>query len=469
MRAEQQFKATVEGIGPESLRRVAPRLRSYRARGPLLARLQMINGGMLLTAAMIVAAAALGFAVGRSRSIATPRLAAVAAAPATMPATGSLSTSIAVSGDELANLQIHLGHAQIRPLIRTIAATGMVGYDQLRLIHITPPARGRIQTLDVVVGDPVAAGQRLAVLDNFKLSAVRSQIASAEAAVTRARAEVATAHAAFVRAANLVRIGGMAQSELDARRATAASMEAELRTREAELHQYRDEELRLMPMAASSNRRGTYAGQPANPPSIAAEGPPDSRSAIVAPFKGLVDSVSATPGEIVDPSTQLFTVADLSTVWVQADVTESDLGAAQVGDAAQVSVSAYPGRIFPGRVTYISDKIDPRTGTATVRCAIPNPDGALRVNMFATVTIISPLNRTALLVPSSALQDVNGQSVVFVPAGHGRFAWRAVHTGLVANGRTQVTSGLDAGTPVVTDGSYWLKAVLMRSTIPDEG
>lgn len=466
MRAEPHFQATIEGIRRDSLRRIALQLRSYRLRSRLLARLHaMTTPGLLLTAAMIAAAAALGFAVGDSRSMAMPRLATIAAAPATAP----LSATIAVSSEELANLQIHLGHTENRPLIRTITATGTVAYDQLRLIHITPPARGRIQTLDVVVGDPVAAGQRLAILDNFELSAVRSQVASAEAAVSEARAQVATAHAAFVRAANLVRIGGMAQSELDARRATEASMEAELRTREAELHQYHDEELRLMPTAPSSNRSGAHAGQSADAAAIAAEGPLDSRSAIVAPFSGLVDSVSATPGEMVDPSTPMFTVADLSTVWVQADVAESDLGALQVGDAAQVRVSAYPGRIFTGRVTYISDEIDPRTGTAKVRCAIPNPDGALRINMFATISILSPLNRDALLVPSSALQDVDGQTVVFIPAGHGRFAWRAVRPGLVANGQTQITSGLGAGTPVVTDGSYWLKAVLMRSTIPNEG
>ena len=89
--------------------------------------------------------------------------------------------------------------------------------------------------------------------------------------------------------------------------------------------------------------------------------------------------------------------------------------------------------------------------------------------MFATVTILSPQGGDAVLVPSESLQEVNGQSVVFVPTGHGQFAWRAVHTGLVANGKTQVTSGLAAGTQIVGEGSYWLKAALMQSTIPDQG
>jgi cobalt-zinc-cadmium efflux system membrane fusion protein len=134
-----------------------------------------------------------------------------------------------------------------------------------------------------------------------------------------------------------------------------------------------------------------------------------------------------------------------------------------------VRVSAFPGRVFAGRVTYIPDQIESATGMAKVRCEVPNPDGALRVNMFATVTILSPQDGDAVLVPSSSLQEVNKQSVVFLPTGDGQFAWRPVHTGLVANGKTQITSGLAAGTSVVGEGSYWLKAALMQSTIPDQG
>jgi cobalt-zinc-cadmium efflux system membrane fusion protein len=106
---------------------------------------------------------------------------------------------------------------------------------------------------------------------------------------------------------------------------------------------------------------------------------------------------------------------------------------------------------------------------AKVRCEIPNPDGGLRVNMFATVTILSSQGGDVVMVPSESLQEVNGQNVVFSPTGDRQFAWRAVHTGLVANGKTQITSGLEAGTPVVAEGSYWLKAALMQSTIPDQG
>jgi cobalt-zinc-cadmium efflux system membrane fusion protein len=89
--------------------------------------------------------------------------------------------------------------------------------------------------------------------------------------------------------------------------------------------------------------------------------------------------------------------------------------------------------------------------------------------MFATTSIISPPDREGILVPNGALQNVNGQSVIFVQEDRGKFTWHVVQTGLTMDGRTQIISGLAAGTPIVTGGSYWLKAALMQSAIPDEG
>jgi cobalt-zinc-cadmium efflux system membrane fusion protein len=402
-------------------------------------------------------AVVLGFAAGRlSSSASSPVPVSAAAAPAADP---QLPATITLSEPKLANLQLQIEEAKAGPQMRAVSTTGSIGYDQLHFARIKPLARGRIEALDVTAGDRVVAGQRLAVLDNFDLSAAHSKVVSAEAALNRARAQLATADAAYSRVTSLSRSGAVSQGELETRRATAASMEAELRTKEAELRQYRQEEARLLPV----RRAVTGADSSVDQASL------DSRGAIVAPFAGVVDSVSIAQGEIVDPSTPIFTVSDLSTVWVQADVAERDLGAVQMGDTAEVTVSAFPGRVFAGRVIYIPDQIEPTTGMAKVRCEVPNPDGALRVNMFATVTILSPQGGDAVLVPSSSLQEINGQSVVFIPTGHGEFAWRVVRTGLVANGQTQITSGLSAGTPVVAEGSYWLKAALMQTTIPDQG
>ena len=132
-------------------------------------------------------------------------------------------------------------------------------------------------------------------------------------------------------------------------------------------------------------------------------------------------------------------------------------------------MDAYPGRRFEARVIDVADQTDPGTGTVAVRCALPNPDGALRANMFATVDIEAPLGRNTVVVPDAALQDVNGRTAIFIPVGNGRFRWQTVRTGYAAQGMTEIPDGLSAGTPVVSDGSYWLKAALMKGAIPDEG
>jgi cobalt-zinc-cadmium efflux system membrane fusion protein len=412
---------------------------------------------LLISVATVAIAVAAGFAAGRSlpsASIAVP-----VSAPSVAAADPQLPATIILSEPKLANMQLQIGEAKAGPLVRAVAATGSVGYDQLHLARIRPMARGRIEALDVNAGDRVVAGQRLAVLDNFDLSAAHSKAVSAEAALNQAKAQLVAASAAHDRATNLIRNDLVTQAELVTRRATVATMEADLRTKEAELRQYQEEEARLSPVHPAAAGTGSSSDQP-----VLA-----SRGAIVAPFAGVVDAVSIAQGEIIDPATPIFTVSDLSTVWVQADVAERDLGEVKVGDAVEVRVSAFPGRVFAGRVTYIPDQIESATGMAKVRCEVPNPDGALRVNMFTTVAILSPQDGDAVVVPSSSLQEVNKQSVVFVPTGDGQFAWRPVHTGLVANGKTQITSGLAAGTPVVGEGSYWLKAALMQSTIPDQG
>jgi membrane fusion protein, heavy metal efflux system len=417
----------------------------------------MVKHRLLLSVATVAIAVAAGFAAGRS--LPSAPIAAPVSAPSAAAADPGLPATITLSEPKLANLQLQIGQAKAGPLVRAVSATGSVGYDQLQLARIKPTARGRIETLDVAAGDRVVAGQRLAVLDNFDLSAAHSRVVSAAAALNQAKAQLAAANAAYDRATKLVRNGYVTEAEVEARRATVATMDADLRTKEAELRQYHEEEARLLPVSPAAAGTGSSSD-----PSAA-----DSRGAIVAPFAGVVDSVPVATGEIVDPATPIFTVSDLSTVWVQADVAEKDLGMVKVGDAVEVRVNAFPGRIFTGRITYIPDAIEPSTGMAKVRCEVPNPDEALRVNMFATVTIFAPQGDDGVMVPSESLQEVNGQSVVFIPTGDRRFAWRAVHTGLVANGKTQITSGLAAATPVVGEGSYWLKAALMQSTIPDQG
>jgi cobalt-zinc-cadmium efflux system membrane fusion protein len=199
--------------------------------------------------------------------------------------------------------------------------------------------------------------------------------------------------------------------------------------------------------------------------SLADRTPEDARGAILAPFDGAVLSIGATPGELVDTGREIFALADLSTLWVQADLPERELAAVQPGAAVSIAVEAYPGRRFSGHVAYVADQLDPRTGTAKVRCEISNPDAALKVNMFATVEIEAPLGREGLVVPEAALQRVDDQPVVFVRLAEDRFARRDIRPGLRQDGFVEVAAGLEPGEVVAAEGSFRLKALLLHNRI----
>ncbi len=403
------------------------------------------------TAALVLAGA---LAIHTVRPV---KAAAAAAATDAPPPPGTVN----VTPEALANMNLHFASAMQRPGVREIDATGVVGFDEKRYATISSPSRGRVVALDVAAGQHVHAGQRLAVLDQFDLSDARNQITIAQSAVAEASAQAAAAQAALTRASELVAAGGIAQSELERRRAMVTSAQASLRSRQADLKKWTDIRERLMPIGAPAK---SGSGAP-----LAQLGPSDALGAIVAPIDGVINTVNAAPGDTIDTSTQLFSVADLSTVWVQANVPIRDLASVRVGDTVSVSVDAYPGRQFAGQVIDISDQVDPNSGTIAVRCELANPDGALRADMFAEVHIAVPLGHDALLVPDAALQDVNGQTGVFTAASNGRFVWHAVHTGFESDGQTEIVDGVTAGTQVVTDGSYWLKAALLQDAIPDEG
>ncbi len=400
-----------------------------------------------------------GFIAGR-QTAAPPAPPVPVAEPA--PA---LPTEVKLSPEAARNFRLETAIVERRPLARSIRVTGMVALNELRLAHINPLARGRIQVMEVTVGQRVRAGQRLAILDALDLAEARHQLASAQAALRQANAETATARAALQRGQDLVRGGALAQSELDRRRSDMARAEAAVQTRTVEAEHWREMLERYSPALRSQPAGGEAGSQSV---SLAAASPEDARGAILAPFDGTILTIGATPGELVDTNREIFALADLGIMWVQADVPERDLGALRLGAAASIAVEAYPGRRFPGVVAYVADQLDARTGTAKVRCEIANPDGALKANMFAVVEIAAPLGRDGVVVPGAAVQSVDGAAVVFVRLDETRFGRRDVRLGLSAAGVTEVIEGLAAGQVVATEGSFRLKAMLLGSRFAAE-
>jgi multidrug efflux pump subunit AcrA (membrane-fusion protein) len=175
--------------------------------------------------------------------------------------------------------------------------------------------------------------------------------------------------------------------------------------------------------------------------------------AINSPASGYIIERTAFPNAYVQPDTKLYTIADLSTVWVYANVFQNDVGRLKPGDAAQVTVDAYPGRNFNGRIDQILPQVDPTTRTVRVRLVFRNPGVVLKPGMYVNVAISVPLGQQ-LVIPASAVLQSGSQAIVFIDRGNGVLQPRVVQVGLQLDDSVIVLSGLRAGDRVVSSANF---------------
>lgn len=320
-----------------------------------------------------------------------------------------------------------------------VTVTATIRANQDRIAHVAPRVPGRIVRADVNLGDAVKAGQTLAVLDSLEVGEAHSSYLQAQTAHALARAD-------FERAEKLQ--GEQIIAQKDYLRARAESEKAKAA------------------LAAAADRLRMLGVNPAP----AANAKAVSTFPLTTPFAGTVIEKHAILGELAQTDRQLFTVADLSTLWIEANLFEKDLGRVKVGADAAVSVAAYPGEIFRGRLTYIAAVVDKETHTVQARVEVANADGRLKPEMFATAAIATAgtggraAKLRALVMPEDAVVLMQGQPTVFVEE-HGGFEPRAVDLGDKLYGRVVVKAGLAAGDKVVIAGTYALKARVMKSQL----
>jgi len=171
------------------------------------------------------------------------------------------------------------------------------------------------------------------------------------------------------------------------------------------------------------------------------------------PVSGYITEKNALPNMYIQPETRLYTVADLSTVWVYAQIFQTDLGKIRPGNPAEITVDAYPGKIFHGRVDYILPQVDMNTRTARARLVFPNPGLKLTPGMYVNVLLKSPLGRQ-LVVPAPAIFHSGSRQLVFVNHGDGQFEPREVQTGPQVGDEIVVTKGIRAGEPIAISANF---------------
>jgi cobalt-zinc-cadmium efflux system membrane fusion protein len=326
------------------------------------------------------------------------------------------------------------------PMTQYLQVTGSVQPVDSSIAHIRPPARGRLLEVLVKVGDRVTAGQVLAQLDNIEAGEISAQYNSARAELQKLKIQLGAQQRQVDRNRRLAEIGASPQKDYEFSLAEQQGMEEGIRAQESTI-------------AGLSTRLRRFG--------INEDGNAPSTTAIRAPFAGVIIHMAAAPGDVIESGAELFSLANLSTVYVQAQVYEKDLGQVRVGQTASVTVDSYPGEHVTGSVASISDLIDTQTRTAAVRCQIANPGGRLKLDMLAIVQFPTSTKRAALSVPSDAVQTVDGKSVVFIRNSPSRFSVRQVETGVTSEGRTEIVRGVSAGEPVVSKGAFAVKSVLL--------
>ena len=345
---------------------------------------------------------------------------------------------LTLSAEETTRAGLKVETLALQAFTDTVTVTATIRPNQDRIARVAPRVEGRIVQVMAGLGAQVKAGQPLAVLDSLA-------IGEAKAALLHAQASQRVAQSDFKRAEALIADEIIPQRDF-------LRAKAELEKSTAELRAAQDK-LRLLGGSAKS------------------DGAANSTFPLVAPLAGTVIQKKATVGELGTPSDPLFTVADLSKLWIEANLTEDTLAKVKVGSAATVTVTAYPGERFAGRVTYIASLLDKDSRTIPARIEVENKDGRLKPEMFATATIETSgagtaAKREVLSVPDAAILLLQGQPTIFVQE-HGGYGPRAIEPGEKLSGRTVIKSGVKAGEKVVTAGAYALKARLLKSQIGD--
>jgi membrane fusion protein, heavy metal efflux system len=338
--------------------------------------------------------------------------------------------------------------AATTPMTQQLQATGTVQAIDSSIAHVRPLTRGRLQDVLVKVGDRVVASQVLAQLDNIEAGEIMTQYNSAQAELQRLKIQLAAQQRQVERNRRLAEIGAVPQKEYEFSLAEQQGLQEGILAQESS----------IAGLTARLRRFGVT-----DPLGDAA-----LMTAIRAPFAGVIIRVAAAPGDVVEASAELFSVADLSTVYVQAQVYEKDLSQVQVGQTASIAIDSYPGEHFTGPVASISDLIDPQTRTAAVRCQVANPRARLKLDMLATIQFPTSMKRAAISVPSDAIQDIEGKPRVFVRTSPSNFSVRQVETGSAADGRIEIIRGLKEGEPVVSKGAFAVKSVLFGKVLKEE-
>jgi cobalt-zinc-cadmium efflux system membrane fusion protein len=322
----------------------------------------------------------------------------------------------------------------------TLSVPGRVEVDETRLARAGAPVSGRISELSAVEGQSVKRSQVLAALTSTELS-------DGQFGFLRAQTQAQVARRAVSRARQLLEAGVIGVAELHRREAEYTQASAELATWHDRLR------LMGMPEEAISRLESTREVR--------------SQAQVLAGIDGIVLERKVTPGQMVQPSDTLFVIADLSQVWLVADVPEQAAGVMKVGKTLEAEIPALPGRAIRGRVSFVSATVQPETRTVRVRMDLPNPNLFFKPSMLANIRLQDRPERQ-LVVPASAVVREGNLDHVFLETGPNTFLLKPVQLGAEAGDRRIIASGVQQGQRIMLEGAFHLNNQRKRAGLHGE-
>jgi cobalt-zinc-cadmium efflux system membrane fusion protein len=361
---------------------------------------------------------------------------------------------IVLSAEQQTSAMIETRAASVSREPDLLRVKGRIALADDRVSRVGVRTIGSVIAVYAGLGDSVHKGQVLARYHADEVRDSRAQYRAALAELDRARAAEAQATRSHERAQRLLELKAGSVQQVELTQQDVVSAQAVVKKAEIEVNRGRDlleDDLKV----------------PADPPPNRKDETEDEVP-ILAPADGYILEKNVTPGKTVDLSSVTFVIGDLSTVWMLASVRQEDLGKLRVGQSAFVTPAGQDTPRLAGKIANLGQQFDPGTRMMQVRIELSNPDGRMRPEMLASAEIPVGGGKPVVLVSSDAVQQVNGQDVVFVRAAPDRFAVRPVHVGETAGGRTPILEGIQAGDQVVIRGSFILKSQLLKATLESE-
>jgi cobalt-zinc-cadmium efflux system membrane fusion protein len=324
----------------------------------------------------------------------------------------------------------HVQVVTIQPakIARTLRLTGSVAYNAFKTTPVITQAGGPVSRILVVPGEHVRQGQPMLEVRSPDYSQLLGTY-------LKARSAFRLADKNYARAQDLYQHSAIAERDLLQAESDRTQAQADLNASE--------QSMKILGI---------------KDPETLATGPVSAEIPLVAPIGGQVVERLVSPGQVIQAGqTQAFTISDMSTVWVLANVFQGDLAYVKTGDGVVVQTDGYPDT-FRGKISYVSGALDPTTRTLQARIVVDNPGEKLKKDMYCTASVTAGMIQDAIAVPDAAvLRDDENQPFVYAATGSNQFARRPVEIGQSQNGQTQILKGLSAGERVVGDGGLFLQ------------